>query len=141
VNAGLVLDCSVAVSWCFEDEASPATDAVLERVRDAGARVPTLWHLELGNVLIQAERRERLSAVDTATFLSLIGALPIVTVDENPARALGDVLTLARAEDLTAYDAGYLELAIREGLPLAARDRSLVDAARRRGVAVLPENG
>lgn len=50
--SGLVLDCSVAVSWCFEDEATPETEAILERVRDEGAIVPALWHLELGNVLI-----------------------------------------------------------------------------------------
>ncbi len=139
MSPGLVLGCSVAVAWCFEDEASPETDAILERVRDDGAVVPALWHLELGNVLIQAERRKRLTAADTATRLELIGALPILTDDETPARALGEVLTLARADGLTTYDAAYLELALRKGLPLASRDRALTDAARRCGVMCLPD--
>jgi len=134
---GLVLDCSVAVAWCFEDEASPETDAILERVRDGGALVPALWHLELGNVLVQAERRQRLSAAATTTRLELIAALPICTDDETPARALRDVLALARASGLTTYDAAYLELAMRMGLPLASRDRALVQAAARAGVANL----
>ena len=137
--SGLVLDCSVAVAWCFEDEASPETDAVLERVRDEGALVPALWHLELGNVLVQAERRKRLTAADTTTRLELIADLPIVTDDETPTRALREVLTLARAEGLTTYDAAYLELAMRKGLPLATKDRTLRDAAKRAGVASLPE--
>lgn len=137
--SGLVLDCSVAVSWCFEDEASPETDALLERVRDEGALVPALWHLELGNVLIQAERRKRLSAADTTTRLELIADLPIVTDDETSARALREVLTLARAEGLTTYDAAYLELAMRKGLPLASRDRALLEAAKRTGINVMPE--
>jgi predicted nucleic acid-binding protein len=141
VSAGLVLDCSVAISWCFEDEASPETDAVLERVRDDGALVPALWHLELGNVVIQAERRKRLTAADTATRMELMTNLPIATDDEMPAKALLEVLSLARAEGLTTYEAAYLELAMRKGLPLASRDRALADAARRRGVAVLPDAG
>ncbi|MCP5365596.1 MAG: type II toxin-antitoxin system VapC family toxin [Hyphomicrobiales bacterium] len=132
--SGLVLDCSVAVAWCFEDEAAPETDAILERVRDEGALVPALWHLELGNVLIGAERRQRLSAVETVTMLELIGALPIATDDEHPDTILPQVLTLARAEGLTAYDAAYLELAMRKGLPLATKDRALSAAARRCGV-------
>ncbi len=136
--SGLVLDCSVAVAWCFEDEASPETDAILERVRDEGALVPALWHLELGNVLVQAERRERLSAADTTTRLELIADLPIATDDETPTRALREILTLARAEGLTTYDAAYLELAMRKGLPLATKDRTLRDAAKRAGVASLP---
>ena len=136
--SGLVLDCSVAVAWCFEDEASPETDAILERVRDEGALVPALWHLELGNVLVQAERRERLSAADTTTRLELIADLPIATDDETPTRALREILTLARAEGLTTYDAAYLELAMRNGLPLATKDRTLRDAAKRAGVASLP---
>ena len=137
--SGLVLDCSVAVSWCFEDEASPDTDALLERVRDEGALVPALWHLELGNVLVQAERRKRLTAADTTTRLELIADLPIVTDEETPIRALREVLTLARAERLTTYDAAYLELAMRKGLPLATKDQALVTAAKRVGIMAIPD--
>lgn len=137
--SGLVLDCSVAVSWCFEDEASADTDALLERVRDEGAVVPALWHLELGNVLVQAERRKRLTAADTTTRLELIADLPIVTDEETPVRALREVLTLARAEGLTTYDAAYLELAMRKGLPLATKDQALVTAAKRVGIIPIPD--
>jgi predicted nucleic acid-binding protein len=136
---GFVLDCSVAVSWCFEDEAAEETDALLERARDEGAVVPSLWHLELGNVLLQAERRGRIHAADVTTRLALIGDLPILTDGETSLRALREILTLARAETLTTYDAAYLELSIRCGLPLATKDRSLQVAARRIGIKTLPD--
>ena len=136
---GVVLDCSIAASWCFKDEASPKTDAVLDRVRDEGALVPALWHLELGNVLIQAERRKRLTADATENLLKLIADLPIVTDDETSYRALRDVLMLARSSGLTTYDASYLELATRSGKPLATKDRRLFRFARQAGVPVIPE--
>lgn len=135
---GFVLDCSIAVAWCFEDEASDNCDALLERVRDEGALVPSLWHLELGNVMIQAERRGRISSADVSTRLELIGDLPIVTDDETPQRALHEVLALARAETLTTYDAAYLELAIRRGLPLATNDKRLRNAGANTGVKIIP---
>lgn len=134
----LVVDCSVAVAWCIDDESSPETDAILDRVRDEGAVVPALWHLELANVLVQAERRGRLSVRDTAARLPLLDALPIATDDEAPGRVRGNVLALARAEGLTAYDAAYLELALRTGADLATKDTALARAARRAGVTVVP---
>lgn len=134
----LVVDSSIALSWCFEDEASPETDALFERVRDHGAVVPALWHLELGNVLLQAEKRSRISTGDVATRLELIAELPITTDHETTRRAWREILTLARAQDLTTYDATYLELAIRRGLALATRDDALQGAAKRMGVVVLP---
>lgn len=135
--SGFVLDCSVAVAWCVEDEASPQTDVLLERVRDEGAVVPQLWPLELGNVLVQAARRGRLSASDIAARVELLAELPVRIDDETASRALGDVLPLARAEGLTTYDAAYLELAMRRGLPLATKDGDLRGAAQRNGVALL----
>ncbi len=135
---GFVLDCSIAVSWCFEDEASVATDELLERVRDETALVPAPWHLELGNVLLQAERRGRISAGDVTVRLELLAHLPIVTDEETTARSLREILTLARAEKLTTYDAVYLELAMRRGLPLATKDHALIGAAMRAGVITLP---
>jgi predicted nucleic acid-binding protein len=135
----LVVDCSIAVAWCIDDEASPETDALLGRVRDEGGIVPSLWHLELGNVLLQAERRGRLSARDVTARLEVLHGLPIATDDETPARAWHDVLALARAETLTTYDASYLELALRKGAALATKDRALALAAQRVGVEVLPD--
>ena len=134
--SALVIDSSAALSWCFEDEASPGSDALFEQVRDQGAVVPGLWHLEVANVLLQAEKRGRITAADVAIRLELIAELPITTDDETIARAWREILALARAEGLTTYDATYLELAIRRGLPLVTRDEALIAAAKRSGVAV-----
>jgi predicted nucleic acid-binding protein len=133
-----VLDASVALSWCFADEASPDTDLLLDHVRDYGALVPGLWFLEVGNVLLQAERRGRIAAADVAVRLDLISALPIMVDQNTVGRAWTEVLHLARVERLTLYDATYLELAARRGLPLYTRDNALAGAARRQGVAVSP---
>jgi len=133
----VVIDSSVALTWCFEDEASPQTDALFERVRDDGAVVPALWHLELANVLLRAEKRGRIATGDVSTRLELIAELPIATDHEMAARAWREIMALARAEGLTAYDAVYLELAIRRGLPLSTKDDALISAAQRIGVAVL----
>ena len=133
----VVIDASVALTWCFEDEATAQTDLILDRVRTDGAVVPALWHLELANVLLQAEKRGRIAMGDVATRLELIAELPIATDHEAAARAWREVIALARTERLTAYDAAYLELAVRRGLPLSSLDEALIDAARRIGVAVL----
>jgi predicted nucleic acid-binding protein len=136
--SALVVDASVALAWCFEDEASPATDAVLDRVKDGGAIVPSLWHLELGNILLLAERRDRTIQGGIVARLALMGQLPITIDPETTGRAWREILTLARAERLTTYDAAYLELAVRSGLPLATKDEALLGAAQRMGVAVVP---
>ena len=133
-----MIDCSVAVAWCIEDEASPETDALLERVRDEGGMVPGLWHLELGNVLLQAERRGRLSSAEVRARLEVMRSLPIATDEETPSRAWRETIGLARGEKLTLYDAAYLELALRKGAVLAMKDEALADAARRNGLAVVP---
>jgi predicted nucleic acid-binding protein len=133
-----VIDSSIALTWCFEDEASPERDALFEQVRDEGAVVPGLWHLELGNVLLQAEKRARISASDVAARLELIAALPISVDRETTSRAWREILTLARAQRLTVYDATYLELAARRRSPLFTLDGDLAEAARRAGVIVLP---
>ena len=134
----LVIDCSIALSWCFEDESAEETDALLDRVREEGGVVPGLWHLELANVLLQAERRRRISAEDAATRLRLIADLPILTDQETTTRAWHDILSIARVEGVTTYDAAYLELAIRLGASLLTKDDALIQAARRRGVVALP---
>ena len=134
--SALVIDSSAALSWCFEDEASPESDALFEQVRDQGAVVPGLWHLEVANVLLQAEQRGRITTGDVAMRLELIAELPIATDNETTERAWREILALARAEGLTTYDATYLELAIRRGLPLQTKDQALICAAERCGVAV-----
>ena len=133
----LVLDASVALSWCFKNEATTVGDRVLERLEDAAASVPGIWHLEIANVLALSERRGRITPANSSEFIGLLGTLVIVIDEETPSRALGRVLDLARAERLTAYDAAYLELAMRLGIPLASKDADLCDAAEHLGVSVL----
>ena len=137
--AGFVLDCSVAVAWCFEDETSPDLDALLDRVLNEGAVVPPLWTSEASNVLLMAHRRGRISKETIHERLALLDMLPIET-DEVAGGAVwrSSVLTLADTETLTFYDAIYLELAIRRGLPLASNDMPLREAAQRRGVVIVP---
>lgn len=131
----LVLDASVAMAWCFEDEHDPGAEAVLDRLRGDHAIVPGLWALEVANVLLSAERRGRLTEAQAQRFVALLEQLPI-RVDEAPADLAG-VLSAGRRHDLSAYDAGYLVLAERLGAPLATLDARLAAAARAAGVGVL----
>lgn len=133
-----VLDCSVTVAWFFEDEATPETDALLDRTMESGALVPGLWRLEVGNVLCKAERRKRIDASKVASYVDVLAQLPIATDTDTEERALRETLALARQERLTTYDAAYLEVAMRRGVPLATLDKALIRAARRVGVSTLP---
>ena len=133
-----VLDCSVTVAWLFEDEAAPAIDALQDRLKDGNALVPGLWRLEVGNVLARAERRKRLTPAQTSAQLELLDRLPVTTDTETDSRAFREILSLARTEGLTTYDAAYLELATRRGVALATLDRALLRAARHLGVETLP---
>ena len=133
----LVIDASVALAWCFRDERTEAAARLLERLETVTAVVPNLWHLEVANVLALAERRRRITPARSAEFIALLETLEIVIDEETPSRALGRVLDLAREERLTAYDAAYLELAMRLGISLASKDGDLCNAAERLGVSVL----
>jgi predicted nucleic acid-binding protein len=132
-----VLDASVALSWCFKNEATTAGDRVLARLANEAASVPAIWHLEIANVLALSERRARITPANSSEFIALLETLVIVIDEETPSRALGRVLDLARAQRLTAYDAAYLELAMRLAIPLASKDAALCDAGERLGVGVL----
>jgi predicted nucleic acid-binding protein len=132
----LVLDASVNLAWVFEDEAGPYADTVLEALAEVEALVPAIWPLEVGNALLVAERRGRLNQADTSLFLALLGQLPITVEPQRPEQVLGEILALAREQGLSTYDAAYLHLAMRQGLPLATADKSLRQAAARIGVPV-----
>lgn len=132
-----VLDCSATVPFLFEDEASADTEALLDRLREDGATVPSLWHLGLGNVLAGAERAGRISESQLTAYLEIIRQLPVVTDTKTGERALREVLALARKEGLTTYDAAYLELSLRLNLPLATRDNLLATVARNLGVDII----
>jgi predicted nucleic acid-binding protein len=121
----------------FEDEATPEADAMLAMVGTQGAVVPSLWYIEIANGLGIAERRNRLSQIAAAEAIALLTSLPLDVDDMAPAHAFGAVLDLMRRHRLTAYDAVYLELAIRRSLPIATNDRDLRRAAEAAGVALL----
>lgn len=125
-----VLDASVVMAWCFEDESNEYADAVLESFAWAEAIVPSIWPLEIGNVLVVAERRNRLSRQGSSTFLDLIQRLPI-SIEPQTQRALfEEIVSLARKHTLSTYDASYLHLAMWAAAPLATLDASLATAAR-----------
>ena len=129
-----VLDASATLAWCFEDEKTAPAASVLERLRDQEALVPPLWLLELANGLVVAERRGRITRAESTRFLGLVGELP-VRIDQTTTLDLASsVMELARQYDLSAYDAAYLELALRLGQPLATIDERLRSAADRAGV-------
>ena len=134
----LVVDASIALTWCFEDEVTAATEAIEVRVEEEGAIVPGLWRLEIANALLIAERRGRIARAGIEQRLELLAALPIDTDAKTDGRTWNDTLLLARAERLTLYDASYLELAIRVDAPLVTLDRELARAARGMGVPVAP---
>jgi predicted nucleic acid-binding protein len=130
-----VIDASVTMAWCFEDEATTAADEALDRLRESHAVVPTIWNLEVANVLLIAQRRSRVSEAQVARFVRLLGSLPITT-DPAPID-IAALLNLGRRHSLSSYDASYLELAERLGAPLATLDVKLAAAAHTAGVHVL----
>ena len=133
----IVLDSSLALSWYFEDERTPEADAVLDRIVEEGATVPTLWRLEVANGLQMAMRRKRITISFRDTAIAHLSRLPIAIDSETDARAWGSLLQLSDRFRLTVYDAAYLELAQRRSLPLATLDRDLRAAARAAGAALI----
>ena len=131
-----MLDCSVTMAWCFEDEADGYADAVIEALGAEGGLAPAIWPLEVANALLAAERRRRLEPEASARFADLLTALPLRVEESSLPRAAGPTIALARAHRLSAYDAAYLELALRAGAPLASRDRALRRACRQAGGAL-----
>jgi predicted nucleic acid-binding protein len=131
MSSFFVVDNSIIMSWCFRDEVSRYADAILERLENTTALVPAIWPLEIGNVLLVAERKNRLSKTDSNHFLSLLAALPIVVDQETPERMLKEIIALAREYNLSTYDASYLDLALRKEVPIATLDKALIAAARR----------
>jgi predicted nucleic acid-binding protein len=125
----LAIDASLIIAWYFEDESTAATDALLDRVADAGAMVPSLWRLEVANAFQTAIRRQRIDAVYRDASLAEL-ALMAITVDaDTSSYAWSATLRLAERFSLTPYDAAYLELAQRRSLPLATLGRDLCAAA------------
>jgi predicted nucleic acid-binding protein len=134
-----VLDASVALLWLVP-ETNPAgaeyAGTALKALKESQALVPSLFALEAANVVAKIESKGVVTEADSQRFISLLGRLNIVTDQVTAAHGLGDTLNLARRYRLSAYDAAYLELALRTGLPLATLDAALAKAATSAGVHV-----
>jgi predicted nucleic acid-binding protein len=126
-----VLDCSITMAWCFEDESSEYTDTILESLKEATALVPTIWPLEVANVLLLSKKNKRITEIQSANFIDALSALPIVVDQSTTSKAMHSIFVLAGQSDLTLYDAAYLELAMREGIPLLTLDKGLIKAAKK----------
>jgi predicted nucleic acid-binding protein len=133
----MVVDSSVSLTWCFEDEQTAASLALLEQVVEHGAVAPSLWPLEVLNALVMAERRKRVDAAQRQRLAGFLRDLPIALDEETAAQAWSATVQLAERHRLTVYDSAYLELAQRRGLPLASFDNELRAAAEAVGVALV----
>lgn len=134
----LVLDSSLCLAWCFEDERTPEVLAVRERVIEAGATVPTLWRYEVANALLMAQRRKRIDEGRRTALLRILEAFSIEEDHAPEGDPWGATVQLADLHKLTVYDAAYLELAQRRRLPLATLDDALRAAASKSAVKLLP---
>ena|SRR5581483_7380105 len=131
-----ILDASVALTWLFKDERTKRTTSLLRRVVDEGAIVPPLWHYEISSGLLLGIRRKRLTVDIVRDRLNLLVRLQLEVDPHVPAR-FPAIVELAEAAQLTVYDATYLELALRQNLPLATNDGPLTKAAKSRNVVTL----
>lgn len=128
-----ILDCSMSASWCLKDESNDEANKILDRLGEDEALVPSIWPVEMANVLVVAERKGRISAADAARAVEIVLSLPI-HAEKGNLENLGPIRLMAREHKLSAYDACYLELAQRTGLPIATLDHALQAAARKCGV-------
>ncbi len=127
-----VLDCLIAMAWHFESIVDAYADSVLESLAASQAVVPSVWPLEIANALLVSERRKLATPADSVRCLAMLSGLPIeVDLTGYPLEMLTE---LGRRYGLSSYDAAYLHLAMREGLPLATRDAALDKAAQAAGV-------
>jgi predicted nucleic acid-binding protein len=129
-----VLDASVTITWAMRDEAHPVATLAYAQLDLEQALVPPVWWYEVRNILLINERRQRISQRDSANFIRELDELPI-KMDEIP--NLSTLLDLARQYRLTVYDAAYLELARRHGVPLATLDKAMGAAAEAAGIPLL----
>jgi predicted nucleic acid-binding protein len=129
-----VVDASFIASLFLPDETSEKSAALAKKIAKDGAAAPALWQLEVTNLLLMAERRNRIDAGQLTRLLDAIDAVPIQLQPALTSKQRGDVVQLARKRQLTAYDAAYLELAVRLNLILASLDDALIRAAKAEGV-------
>ncbi len=128
-----VLDCSVTLAWFMPDEDDGYADRVLELLTTQQAIVPTIWHLEVMNVLLTAVRKGRIELDNVTAILTSLKRLNITTQVRSPRIDDSALLAFAHEHALTLYDAAYLHLALHEHLPLATLDRKMAATARQLG--------
>jgi predicted nucleic acid-binding protein len=133
---GIVIDASVALAWCFPDEASDYADDVLVALEGHSILVPTLWPIEITNALLVAERRKRIKQSRIRQFAELLNGLTVVMASQSVTESVSNILPLAREYSLSAYDAAYLDVAVRHGAPLATLDNNLQKAGRKAGIEI-----
>jgi predicted nucleic acid-binding protein len=129
-----VLDALIPACWALQDEQDLRADAAFARMKTEEAVVPSLWWFEIRNILVVNKRRKRITESDTKVFLRDLARLR-VRVDREPEESV--VLRLARTHSLSVFDASYLELALREAIPLATLDAQLIAAARAEGAGLI----
>jgi predicted nucleic acid-binding protein len=132
-----VLDASVTLAWCFEDERNAYSDAILQHMAYSKAYVPAIWGLEVSNVLYIAEKSKRISPIISANFLAALQSFNIIVEPQNRIIDLERLMAISRATSLTAYDSSYIELALKEGIALATTDNAMIDAAKTLNIKVL----
>lgn len=137
MNSDFVLDASVALSWIFGDEQTMGGQKLLENLDQLKAIVPSLWPLEISNALVVSVRRGRIRFPAITEVIELYNSLNIMIDYETPDHGFKKILSLAYSENLSAYDAAYLELAMRLKLPLATLDKQLKQAATKLNVDIL----
>ena len=137
MKPAFILDCSMAMAWCFADESTANTVEIQDRLATETALVPAHWFLEVANVLAMAEKRKRISPNDAQQFVQLLSILDIQIDDDASRRAFDHLLPLCREHGLTSYGAAYLDIVIRWQLPLASLDAQLRQAATNLGLPVL----
>jgi predicted nucleic acid-binding protein len=137
LSARLVLDNSVSAAWCFSDESNSYTEGVFQSVeKDGSAVAPALWPIEVANALVVAERKKRITAAQREAFLKNLAGLDIEIEPMITHRVFAQGISLARTYRLSVYDATYLEIAIRQNLPIATQDEALIRAAKEVGVSL-----
>ena len=133
---GVVVDASTALAWCFPDETSSFADSILVSLEGKTILVPAIWGLEIANAILVGERKKRLNQSEIRRFATLLKSLPLMQDLQPVSEYMSNVLPLAREYSLSAYDAAYLELSIRRGVPLATLDGKLQKAAKQAGVTL-----
>lgn len=133
---GVVIDASLALAWCFPDGASEYADGVLVALEGRTVMVPPVWALEITNAVLVAERRKRAKLADVRRFVELLGGLTIIEQSQTVIDTVSSVLPLARQYGLSAFDAAYLDVAVRQGAPLATLDSTLEKAGRSAGIKI-----